>query len=91
MDIQIIETPKLDKPFAYSYKLSDESKEEYARKKKRASEIGLHLFILDEDNLPTELKELEQNIIDNYINMDLDIPEDIKQRYIELKGKTNNS
>lgn len=87
MDIQIIEPPKIDKPLTYPYKVSQKNKEEYERKKKRAEEIGIHLFILDEDDLPTELKDLEQYIIDNYINMDLDIPEDIKQKYIELKQR----
>lgn len=91
MDIQIINPPKIDKPLVYSYNVSPQNKEEYLRRKKRASEIGIHLFILDEDDLPTELKELEQYIVDNYINMDLDIPDDIKRKYIELKEKYNSN
>lgn len=85
MDFQIIEPPQIDEPLVYSYKVSQKNKEEYARRKKRAKELGIHLFILDEDDMPDELRELEQFIVDNYINMDLDVPNDVKKKYIELK------
>jgi len=90
MDIRIIEPPAIAKPLTYSYKISQKSKEEYERKTKRANEIGIHLFVLDEEDLPTEIIELEQYIIDNYLNMDLDVPDDIKQKYMDLKQKLSD-
>ena len=59
--------------------------ERFRRKKQRAKELGINLFVLDEDDIPEELLELEYYIIDNYLDMDLDVPEDIKKKYLELK------
>ncbi len=85
MTFNITDVPKVEEPITYSYKVSPQNREEYERRKKRANEIGIHLFVLDEDDSSNELKELEQYIIDNYINMDRDIPLDIKKKYLELK------
>ena len=49
--------------------------------------IGNRVFILDEDEIPEELEDLEYYIIDNYLDMDLDVPEELKKKYLDLKKK----
>ncbi|MCR4658559.1 MAG: hypothetical protein K5770_20360 [Lachnospiraceae bacterium] len=85
MKTVLVEKPELDKPLIYTYTVSGEDMERFRRKKQRAKELGINLFVLDEDDIPEELMELEYYIIDNYLDMDLDVPEDIKERYMELK------
>lgn len=85
MKTVLVEKPELDRPLIYTYSVSGEDMERFRRKKQRAKELGINLFVLDEDDIPEELMELEYYIIDNYLDMDLDVPEDIKERYMELK------
>ena len=84
-----IPKPELVTPIKYSYSVTNSDMERFDRKKKRAEEIGINLFILDEENIPEELKELEYFIMDNYLDLDKDIPEDIKNKYQELKKQMN--
>ena len=85
MKTVLVEKPELDRPLIYTYSVSREDMERFRRKKQRAKELGINLFVLDEDDIPEELLELEYYIIDNYLDMDLDVPEDIKKKYLELK------
>lgn len=85
MKTVLVEKPELDRPLIYTYSVSGEDMERFRRKKQRAKELGINLFVLDEDDIPEELLELEYYIIDNYLDMDLDVPEDIKEKYLELK------
>ena len=85
MDIFNITKPKLDKPLSYPYSVSSEEMEKFRRKKQRAKELGIDLFVLDEEEIPEELEELEYYIIDNYLDQDLDVPEELKKKYKELK------
>lgn len=41
--------------------------------------------MLDNEEMPEELEELECYIMDNYLDQDLDVPEDLKKKYKELK------
>ena len=94
-----IKKPQITTPFNYSYSVSPEDMEKLQRKKKRAEEIGIRLFVLDDDAVPKELQELEDYIIDNYLDNDLDIPDELKKKYSELKqniskdsiGSTNST
>ena len=70
----------------YDYVVSEEEMERFNRKKERAKEIGIDLFILDERDIPEELEKLEDYIIDNYLELDLEVPEDLKKKYRELKN-----
>ena len=85
MDIFTIKKPQTENPLGYTYSVSNEDMERFRRKKQRAEELGIRLFILDEDDIPEELQELEYYIIDNYLDMDKDVPEEIKERYLKLK------
>lgn len=85
MDIFTINKPQIENPLVYTYSVSNEDMERFKRKKQRAEELGIRLFILDEDDIPEELQELEYYIIDNYLDMDKDVPEEIKERYLKLK------
>ena len=87
MDILNIPKPELVTPIKYAYSVTNLDMERFDRKKKRAEEIGINLFILDEENIPEELKELEYYIMDNFLDLDKDIPEDIKIKYQGLKNR----
>lgn len=87
MDTFTIEKPQIENPLVYTYSVSDDDMERFRRKKQRAEELGIKLFILDEDDIPKELQELEYYIIDNYLDMDKDVPEELKEKYLKLKEK----
>ena len=80
MEILDIKKPTLSEPLTFSYKVSDEDFARTQRRLRRADEIGLKLFILDDDTTDEELRNLEEYIIDNYIDMDIDVPEKLKER-----------
>lgn len=85
MEAVEIKKPLLSKPLTFSYSVSDEEYDRTRRRLERADEIGLKLFVLDNEESSKELQELENFIIDNYIDMDIDIPDDLKKQYVELK------
>lgn len=76
-------------PFSYTIPL--ENIERQNRKVMRAEELGIKLFVLDGDDDESELQQLEDDIIYNYILMDLDVPEELKAKYLKLKKETNNN
>ena len=46
------------------------------------------LYILGADpDKNDELQKLEDYIMENFIDMDLDVPENIKEKYLSLKEK----
>jgi hypothetical protein len=83
MDIITVEKPKVIPP--HSYKISKEEEEILQRRIARADELGIKLFILDESDESDELQKMEDFIVDNYIDLDMDVPDDIKKKYLELK------
>lgn len=91
MDILDIKKPSLEEPLNISYSFTKNDEERMNRKLIRAEEIGMTLFVLDEKKESPELLELENYIIDNYLDLDLDIPEDIKNKYIQLKKQNEQS
>ena len=76
-------------PFSYTIPL--ENIERQNRKVARAEELGIKLFVLDGDDDESELQKLEDDIIYNYILMDLDVPEELKAKYLKLNKETNNN
>lgn len=89
MDDYIMEPPKIDKPLDFSYRITKADRERYERKKRRAEELGIRLFVLDGDDEESELQKLEDEIIYEYISMDLDVPKELKQKYLELKKQND--
>ena len=87
MKISDVNEPSIEKSFTFSYQVTNEDVARTQRKLKRADEIGLTLFILDEDVTSKELKELEEYIIDNYIDLDIDVPPELKEKYRRLKAQ----
>jgi hypothetical protein len=87
MDIQNIKKPSLDQSYVPTYTFTKEDEERMHRRRIRANELGIRLFVLDEEDVPKDLQELEYYIIDNFIDMDIDVPDDIKKRYLDLKSK----
>lgn len=66
--------------------ISDDVREFTERREQRAEELGIALYILGSDpRQDIELQKLEDYIMDNYIDLDLDVPDDIKKRYLALK------
>ena len=81
----IIEKPVIDKPYKAPFSYTKNDIDRMNRKRKRAAELGIKLFILDSEESNDRLKELEDLIIDDYIDMDKDVPEELKKEYLELK------
>ena len=90
MMINFLIDSETKKTFGGSYSIPSDAKERYIRKKKRAAEIGIKLFVLDEDDAPVELLELENLIVDEYLDEDLDVPEELAQKYKKLKTEYEN-
>ncbi len=82
---------KLKKELSYntSYSVSPENWESFQRQNKRAEELGIDLYVLDGDDDESELQHLEDDIVYNYILMDLDVPEELKAKYLKLKEEVN--
>jgi hypothetical protein len=87
MDVLEIRKPTLKQPYVSTYTYTKDDEDRMQRRRERANELGIKLFVLDEDDKPKELQELEYFIIDNYIDMDIDVPDDIKKKYLDLKSK----
>ena len=90
MDEFIIEKPKLDKPYEAPFSYTKSDVDRMNRKRERAAELGIRLFVLDNEEPNNRLKELEEIIIDDYIDMDKDVPEELKKEYLELKKAFEN-
>jgi hypothetical protein len=85
MDIITIEKPEVISP--HPYKISKEEEEMLQRRIARADELGIKLFVLDESGETDEIQKMEDFIVDNYIDLDKDVPDDIKKKYLELKNE----
>ena len=94
--VEIIEKTKPKSSYSFPFNITDEMRQFTKRREQRAGELGIALYILGEPpEKDIELQQLEDYIMENYIDMDLDVPEDIKQKYLSLKNErehtTNNS
>ena len=88
MDETLIKKPMPKKPYNSPLKPNDEIRGFSERRERRASELGISLYILGNDEKRNdEFEQLEDYIVENFIDFDLDVPEDIKQKYLRLKKK----
>lgn len=87
----MIHKPNPKKPYSFPLNITEEMRQLSDRRERRADELGIKLYMLDVDNNEmNELKKLEDYIVENFIDMDLDVPEKIKEKYLDLKKKYEN-
>ena len=85
----ITKPPILDKPLQHPYSVTPDDMDRFRREVERARELGIDMYILDGEPESPELEELENEIVYNYILMDLDVPEELKAKYLKLKEEVN--
>ena len=81
-----IDKPTPKKTYVSPLKITDEIKQFTERREKRARELGIALYVLGAGRESiSELQKLEDYIMENFIDLDLDVPEEIKEKYLALK------
>ncbi len=89
MDKYYVKPPILDKPLQHPYSVTPDDMDRFRREVERALELGIDMYILDGEPESSELEELENEIVYNYILMDIDVPEELKAKYLKLKEEKN--
>ena len=90
--ITLVDTPKPKNSYNSPLNITDELRQFTERREQRAKELGISLYILgDEPKKDFNLQQLEDYIIENFIDLDLDVPEDIKEKYLLLKSKLQSN
>ena len=90
--VNIVEKPKPTSSYDSPLKISDELRQFTERREKRAGELGIALYVLGVDTQSDdEFQKLEDYIMENFIDLDLDVPEDIKKQYLEMKKAREES
>ena len=88
--VALVEKPKPRKTYDSPLTITNEHREFTKRRERRAKDLGIALYVLGDDTEDdTELMRLEEYIMENFIDLDLDVPDDIKEKYLELKNKKN--
>ena len=85
--MNLIEKPIIDEPLIVKFDYTEKAR--FERERARAEELGIELYILDGDSREDELGQLEELILENYIELDQDVPEELKKKYLELKEQVN--
>ena len=81
------EIEKPTKPYVSSLKITDESRKFAERREKRARELGIAIYTMGDDpDKNEELQKLEDYIMENFIDLDLDVPDDLKEKYLFMKN-----
>ena len=84
--VTLVEKPKPKSTYHSPLQITDEMRQYTERREKRAKELGISLYILGVDpKKDTELQRLEDYIVENFIDMDLDVPEAVKEKYLAMK------
>lgn len=84
--------PKPKSTYKSPIKITDELREFTDRREKRAKELGISLYVLGADpDQNDEFQKLEDYIMENFIDLDLDVPEDIKAKYLAMKKEREKS
>ena len=84
--VDLIEKPKPGSTYKSPLIITDEIRQFSERRERRAKELGIALYILGEEpEKDEELQRLEDYIVENFIDLDLDVPENIKEKYLALK------
>lgn len=82
----VMKKPKPKKPYISPLNITDDIRQMTERRERRAKELGISLYVLGEDKeMPDELQKLEDYIMENFIDLDLDVPNEIKEKYLALK------
>jgi hypothetical protein len=86
--VELVNVPKPKSSYCFPLDITDERRQFTERRERRAKELGISLYILGADpDKNDELQKLEDYIMENFIDMDLDVPENIKEKYLSLKEK----
>lgn len=90
--VNIVEKPKPTSTYNSPLKISDELRQFTERREQRAKELGIESYVLGADTQSDdEFQKLEDYIMENFIDLDLDVPEDIKKKYLEMKKAREES
>ena len=84
--VNLVEKPIPKSTYQSPLRITDEIREFSDRRECRAKELGIALYVLGDDpDKDDELQKLEDYIMENFIDLDLDVPEKIKEKYLKLK------
>ena len=84
--VDLVEKPKPKNMYKSPLRITVELREFTERRERRAKDFGIALYVLGDDiEEDTELTRLEDYIMENFIDLDLDVPDDVKEKYLELK------
>ena len=84
--VELIEKEKPKSSYSFSLNVTDDMRQFTERRERRANELGIPLYILGEDpDKDEELQELEDFIMENFIDFDMEVPKNIKEKYLALK------
>lgn len=90
--VALVEKPKPRNSYKSPLNITDEHRRFTERRERRAKDLGIALYVLGDDSgEENELRRLEEYIMENFIDLDLDVPDDVKEKYLDLKRKKNPS
>ena len=90
--VELKDMPTPNSSYTFPLNITEERKQFTKRRKRRAKELGIPLYVLGADpDRKDELQKLEDYIMENFIDFDLDVPEDIKKKYLEMKKTREES
>ena len=90
--VELKDIPKPKSSYSFPLNITDERRQFTERRERRAKELGIPLYVLGADPEPNdELQKLEDYIMDNFIDFDLDVPEDLKKKYLAMKKEREES
>lgn len=90
--VALVEKPKPRNSYKSPLNITDEHRRFTERRERRAKDLGIALYVLGDDSgEENELRRLEEYIMENFIDLDLDVPDDVKEKYLDLKRRKNTS
>ena len=90
--VALVEKPKPRNSYKSPLNITEEHRRFTERRERRAKDLGIALYVLGDDSgEENELRRLEEYIMENFIDLDLDVPDDVKEKYLDLKRKKNPS
>lgn len=90
--VALVEKPKPRNSYKSPLNITDEHRRFTERRERRAKDLGIALYVLGDDSgEENELRRLEEYIMENFIDLDLDVPDDVKEKYLDLKRRKNMS
>ena len=90
--VALVEKPKPRNSYKSPLNITEEHRRFTERRERRAKDLGIALYVLGDDSgEENELRRLEEYIMENFIDLDLDVPDDVKEKYLDLKRRKNMS